>query len=96
MKTASDYRFHRRALSAFYELAEDEQAQIIQVLAAWPTPAAGHATKLPGDQPLFMQRINDSLRLIVRSVPGEAPEVMDLVRRETLESFAQAECKNGQ
>ena|SRR5438477_12862579 len=100
MKTVSSYRLHRRASAAFNELANDEQAQVRQVLADLPSTAAGpwpgNAKRLLGDQPLFILRVNDSLRVIVLAVDGQPPEVMDIVRRETLESFAKAEARNGQ
>lgn len=100
MKPATSYRFHRRALATFNELAEDEQAQLRQALASLPEAATGrwpaHAKRLPGDQPLFIVPVNDSLRAIVLAADGQAPEVMDIVRRETLEFFAKAEARNGQ
>ncbi len=100
MKTATSYRFHRRALAAFNELADDDRAQVEHALAALPQTPAGpwpaRTKRIPGDQPLFIVPVNDSLRAIVLAVDGQAPEVMDFVRRETLEFFAKAEAKNGQ
>jgi hypothetical protein len=34
--------------------------------------------------------VNDSLRVIVWAADGHKPEVMDIVRHETLESFAKS------
>jgi hypothetical protein len=100
MKTVSNYRFHRRASAAFNELTNDEQAEVRQVLTDLPRgpsgPWPGDTKRLPGDLPLFMLRANDSLRVIVLAVDGQPPQVMDIVRRETIESFAKAEARNGQ
>jgi hypothetical protein len=89
------YKFHRRAFTALNQLADDEQAQVLESLAEladrpaaeWP---AARARRLPGDQPLYLVRVNDSLRAIVRAADGQGPDVMDIVRHETLESFAKA------
>ncbi len=94
------YKFHRRALAALNQLAADEQAEVLKGLAALAeTPAAqwpvAQAKKLPGDQTLYLVRVNDSLRTIVRAADGQEPEVMDIVRRETLQSFTKAIANNG-
>lgn len=88
------YSFHRRALTAFYELAAEEQAAVLQKWAALiETPASQwtpeQARRIPGDRSLYLARVNASLRIIVRAAEGHKPEVLDLVRNETLESFAQ-------
>jgi len=93
------YKFHRRALAAFNQLAGDEQAQVLGTLAALAgTPAArwpaAQAKRLRAEQPLYLVRVNDSLRVIVREADGQEPEVMDVVRHETLESFLKA-ARNG-
>src|SRR5436309_2550664 len=88
----TNYKFHRRALAALNQLPADEQAQVLERLASlvdtlpaqWP---AAQAKRLPGDPLLYLVRVNDSLRIIVRATEGQEPEVMDLVRHETLESF---------
>jgi len=100
MKTATSYRFHRRALAAFHELAEEERAHVEHALAALPQTSAGpwpaHTRRIPGDQPLFIVPVDDSLRAMVLAGDGQPPEVMDFVPRETLELFAKAQPKNGQ
>jgi hypothetical protein len=81
-------------------LTGDQQAQVLETLAAlgatpsaqWP---AAQVTRLPGDQPLYLVRINDSLRALVRAPAGQEPEVMDLVRHETLASFTKAAANSG-
>ena len=98
---ASTYTLHRRALTALNQLPEVEQNQVLERLTAlleipveqWP-PA--WARRLPGDPPLYLVRVNDSLRVFVQVEPGRQPELMDVVRRETLEAFAKAADKNGQ
>ncbi len=94
------YCFHRRALAAFHQLADEEQAQVLEGLASLvDVPAiqwtAAQAKRLPGDQSLYLVRINDSLRMIVRAVEGQKPEVMDMVRHETLESFTKTAAQTG-
>lgn len=98
--TERRYQFHRRASTALNQLSDDEQAHVLETLAAlagtppaqWP---AGQAKRLPGDPPLYLVRVNDSLRVIVR-VPADQPtEVLDIVRHETLEFFKKATASNG-
>lgn len=96
----SSYPFHRRALTAFNQLTDEEQAEMLDRLAAlvavptaeWP---AAQAQRLPGDQSLYLVRVNESLRIIVRVIDGQKPEVMDIVRHETLESFTKAAARSG-
>jgi hypothetical protein len=94
------YKFHRRAFTALNQLAEDEQAQVLETLAALVgTPTAqwplAQAKRLPGDPALYLVPINDSLRALVRAAAGQEPEVMDLVRHETLASFTKAAAGGG-
>ena len=94
------YKFHRRALAALNQLASDEQAQVLETLAPLvDTPAAQWHTaqvkRLPGEQPLYLVPVNESLRVIVRADAGQEPKVMDIVRHETLEFFAKAAANNG-
>ena len=92
--------FHRRAFAAFNQLPADEQAQILECFtpfaevpaADWPV---GKAKKLQGVQPLYLVRVNDSLRLIIRAADGQLPEVQAIVRHETLESFKRTGAKIG-
>ncbi len=92
--------FHRRALATFHELTADEQARVQETLmplfgtpvGEWP---AAQVKKLPGDQSLYLVRIDESLRAFVRVADGLEPEVMDIVPRETLEYFSKAAANNG-
>jgi hypothetical protein len=89
------YKFHRRAFTALNQLGADEQAQVLETLAGLvDTPvvrwSAVQAKALPGEPPLYLVPVNDSLRLIVRAADGQEPEVMDLVRHETLEAFTRS------
>jgi len=94
------YTLHRRALGALNELTPDEKAQVMEKLALlldvppaeWP---AAQAKRFQGDQSLYLVRVNDSLRIIIRAAEGQRPEVMDVVRHETLESFAKTAGNNG-
>ena len=45
------------------------------------------AVRLEASEPLYLVRVDDSLRAIVRPRLGDRPEVEDLVRHETLERF---------
>ena len=87
------FRFHRRALIALNQLPEDERTRIrerLELLVQTPLrdwPMAG-AKKLHAETSLYLVRVDDSLRLIVRAGEGEMPEVQDVVRHETLEMFA--------
>ena len=93
MMEVGSYKFHRRAFMALNQLAAEEQAHVLEALtglvdapaAQWPV---AQAKRLPGEPPLYLVRIDDSLRAIVSAPDGQEPEVMDIVRRETLESFA--------
>src|SRR5437870_4941952 len=93
-------KFHRRALAALHQLPTDEQAQVRDRLAAlvetipaqWP---AAQAKQLPGDPLLYLVPVNESLRILVRVAEGQEPEVMDIVRHETLEFFTKAAANNG-
>lgn len=95
-----NYPFHRRAWMAFIQLPAEEQAEVLEKLASLVgTPAAqlpaGQAKKLPGDQSLYLVQVNDSLRLFLKAAENQKPEVMDFVRRETLESFTKAAAQSG-
>lgn len=96
----SSYRFHRRAFMALNQLTADEQAQVLETLTSLvDTPAVqwpvAQVKRLPGEPPLYLVRIDDSLRAIVSAAAGQEPEVMDIVRRETLESFAKITGNSG-
>jgi hypothetical protein len=91
------YKFHRRARMSFYQLDADEQAQVLETVAGlvqtpiaqWPI-SSWQAKRLPGEPPMYLVRVNNSLRAIVSAAEGQEPEVMDFVRRETLELFAKS------
>lgn len=95
MMEVGTYKFHRRALMALNQLAADEQAQVLERLNHLvETPpiqwTAAEAKRLPGEPPLYLVRVDDSLRAMVQAANGHEPEVMDIVRRETLEFFAKS------
>lgn len=39
---------------------------------------------------LYLISVDESLRLLIAAPEGQAPEVVDIVRHETLEEFARA------
>jgi hypothetical protein len=95
MMVVGNYRFHRRAFAALKELTAEEQAQVLEKLASfvgvtaaqWP-PA--DVKRLPGEPPVYLVRVNDSLRLFIQADEGQEPEVVDIARQETLKAFSQA------
>jgi len=84
---------------AFLQLSADEQAQVLARLASlvdapvgqWP---ASGVKKLAGDE-LYLVPVNDDWRLFVQAKKGEEPEVLDVVRQQTLEAFAKLAGHNG-
>jgi hypothetical protein len=94
------YKLHRRVVMALHELSDDEKARVLdQVawlvetpLAEWP---AAVARKIPGEPSFYLVHVDDSLRLIVRAIAGQPPEILDIVRRETLGYFTKAAANNG-
>jgi hypothetical protein len=89
------FKLHRRALIALNELPGPDQAEILDKLAqVVDLPAAEWsargARRLADHEPLYLLRVNASLRVILRAIDGAPPEVLDVVRHETLETFANA------
>ena len=90
----SDNRFliHRSAFLAHSTLTPRERGALETVLGPlvglpeerWPTAGA---VRLDSAEPLYLLRVDDSLRAIVRPAAGGRPELLDLVRHETLERF---------
>ena len=89
------FRFHRRADMALNELSPADQAAVRERLAAladvpprqWD---AREVTRQGATTPLYLVRVDDSLRALIDLHADRAPEVLDIVRQETLESFARA------
>ena len=48
------------------------------------------AVRLSTDEPLYLLRIDDSLRVIVRAADGAGPHIEDVVRRELLQWVREA------
>jgi hypothetical protein len=98
----NDRRFHvnGRAFSAYHNLSPAERKAIDRSIARlvdlpeeqWPKAGA---VRLKSAEPLYMLRVDASLRAIVR--PGEdgEPELLDLVRHETLELYFKAAHSSG-
>ncbi len=67
-----NFKMHRRAVGTFGQLDADEQAQVRTrlaffseiPLAQWP-PAL--VKRLPGPEPIYLMRINESLRAFVQA-----------------------------
>jgi hypothetical protein len=78
-----------RAFVAYNELSKDEQARIQQELLGlehrsrqeWPSDRLRLLNKHKG---LFAFSIDDSLRAVVRWPEQNRPEIVDILRQETL------------
>ena len=94
------FRMHRRAQIAVNELAPEEGEQVVATLHAlmhtpptkWP---ASRARVFPGDPSLYLVRVNSSLRVSRRAGEGQPYEVLDVGRRETLDSLAKTAADAG-
>lgn len=92
----SNARFtvNSRAWPGYHVLTSKERRAIATALAPlsklpeeqWPTAGA---IRLESADPLYMVRVDDSLRAFVRPTSDGKPELLDLVRRETLQQFFQ-------
>jgi hypothetical protein len=88
-------RLHRRASMALGQLPDIEQVRIRERLEAladlppseWP---ARIVKRTDVATTLYMISVDDSLRLLIAAPEGQDPEVVDIVRHETLEQFATA------
>jgi hypothetical protein len=84
---------HRRASMALGQLPDIEQARVIERLEAlndlppneWPARIVKRADVATI---LYLISVDDSLRLLIAAPEGQPPEVMDIVRHETLQQFA--------
>jgi hypothetical protein len=90
--STSRFLVHHRALSAYSTRTPTERKALdraINRLVGVPEerwPAAG-AVRLESPEPLYLVRVDNSLRAFVRPAAGGQPELVDLVRREMLERF---------
>jgi hypothetical protein len=90
----SRFTLHRRALLGYDTLTQAERDRLQAALAPlvdlpaerWPTVGAA---RLESADPLYVVRVDDSLRAIVRPTPAGPPELLDLVRHELLQRFFQ-------
>jgi hypothetical protein len=87
------YTLHRRAVIALHQLPDAEQMEVrerLATLVAIPPAewSSSGVQKLASDPSLYLLRVNASLRVILRAGDGQRPEILDVVRHETLESFA--------
>ncbi len=95
------FTIHRRAWMTLTQLTEAEQKRVTARLEAlsdipvvqWP-PA--WVKPIGGIPPLYLVKIDDSLRGFVHAEEDQQLELVDLVRRETLvELFSKSAGKNG-
>jgi hypothetical protein len=90
------FTLHHRVVSALSVLAPAEQKAIRAKLSKLAEVPLKHwprwgATRISAEEPLYMARVDDSLRIILRAGEGEPPEAQDIVRHETLQWFRRAE-----
>lgn len=86
------FHIHRRAMLAFEDLTTSERNALEEKIAplADLSPNKWYSTsvvRLDTSQPLYLLRIDDSLRALVRPGLEGQPEIVDFVRHETLELF---------
>ena len=90
--TKPAFRVHRRALLGYNGLTRTERRALREAIAP--------LVKLPEDQwtqagairlemkePVYLLRLDKSLRALVRPLPDGKLEILDFVHRETLEYF---------
>jgi hypothetical protein len=89
------FKLHRRAFSALGELSPEDQETIqtrLDALGGVP-PNEWPATRVKAphdDRPVYLLRIDHSLRAFIAVSRDGELEILDFVRRETLETFAKA------
>lgn len=87
------FTLHRRAEIALNELPTAEQTRVSQALSALTDLPRNRwveegATRVPGDAPVYLFPADASLRIVVLAPEGQRPTVLDIVRHETLKTFA--------
>ena len=88
--TSVPFAINHRASSGYTTLTPEERAAIqaaIDPLVDRPEEewTAHGAIRLGSPEPLYLLKIDASLRAIVQPTPGGRPELLDLVRHERLE-----------
>jgi hypothetical protein len=95
-----NFKMHRRAAGTFGQLEPHEQNDVRTrlaffseiPLAQWP-PAL--VKRLPGEEPIYLMRINESLRAFIHALEGQQPEVLDFAPQARLDFMAQADARAG-
>jgi len=90
------FGFHRRAFMTLGGLSDAEQAKVLDRLkeladippSDWP---ARVLKRVDVATPLYLIQVDNSLRVLIAAPEDRAPEVVDIVRHETLQQFAKAE-----
>src|SRR4051812_9287423 len=93
-------RLAARALTAFDQLAPDEQAAVAAALARLEhqgAAAQGSAlARLPDEADLYLLRVAPEVRAILRLAPLRPIEVLEIVRPAFLHLFRPAGARDGQ
>jgi len=87
---------HRRASTVLGQLSDAERARVLKRLVALsdvpPSKWQARVVKrVDVATPLYLIRVDKSLRVLIAAPEGRAPEVVDIVRHETLQQFAKSE-----
>jgi hypothetical protein len=88
-------KFHPLARFMLEQLPVRDQTDVEKRLSAlagkapedWPSRLV---RKYPNDPSMYLVRVNASLRAVLRAVKGNAPEVLDLFRKEAADYFAKS------
>jgi hypothetical protein len=92
MEKGETLTVHRRAIMALETFSAVERAKVERALRALQDPSAAarvraRSARLSTPEPIYIMRVSPSIRIIFRRTQGGI-QVLDAVRRETLDSFA--------
>jgi hypothetical protein len=92
MAQTKEITFHRRAAMALDAFPRAARTKVRAAVRRIQDPASGalictKVAKLPTDEPLYIMRASPDIRVIFRKM-GDAIDVLDVVRRDTLDTFA--------
>lgn len=85
--------FHKRAIVALNALSIEDKNSVLKSInylsVAGIDPAFGkNLKKFQIDEPLYLLRVNPSLRVILRVAEPDEIQILDIVTKERLELFA--------
>jgi hypothetical protein len=93
-------RLTSRALTAFDQLASDEQAAVAAALSRLerqgPAAQGSALARVPDEADLYLLRVAPEVRAILRLAPRRPIEVLEIVRPAFLHLFRPAGARDGQ